>query len=770
MASISKISTQIVADARQFNSTVAGAGKLAESVFARMAKLEFIPGVKMPRVGPVKIGVEVDRGDSLQAVYDLLARVRDRAAKTGVALSTALNPRMPDTVRVRMIDNRNSVGPVMPLTTVSRVSFTKLPDQGPGPFAPRQQYASATPDSVKNRAFFPVDEGSGARFKARTLAVYKSVADGAKVFGLLAGHAMSHPNLGGAKALGDAWKNSFDRIIPSARNLYKMVSAPLTLTWRVLGVPDAAIARVRDRLRQSVQGTVRSAGGTFNSLVPSPRYAVIGALASVGISTYQFHEYAEKVSRAAIETKKFATSAGSGTYELQQMQYALRYVGQDAKGAVEALKTIEQLQTASKIGDYATTDLLARLGGSAGKAVRTGTDIDVVMEAVNRSITAQGAGIRSAALATHVYGDNAERVLRFALLTQSTQDRLEENMLRGGNVVDPKSLALLQQMDLMVNRIGLSFEGIVTKAVIAFGPIALSTLELLHQGLAGFNTDKMLADVKGFVTQVAVFVLNIPLYFTIISDYLVVAFGRAGEALDRLSARFYRVQADANRLLGDTPKADLLDRRANEMEAVVRPDAKFVDKPSYSQAADVSAANIKKVIAGLTTVNQLEAMIAARAKLALVQQMPYDLWDKMFGEARVNKPLIDGALQTAREVEQPFEKLKARLNALDLMRGIKDNMSDGTYGRAVLKAFTDTESGLQLTDIRLPGLARKDSTEAVSAINRSEVEYKMKIADTPAVRQQRILEQSYEVLLLIKEYAAKSADAAANRKTVSVGP
>lgn len=782
MASISKISTQIVADARQFNSTLTGAGKLAESIFARMAKLEFIPGVKTVGLkdrlfgkGPVKVGVVVDRGDSLQAFYDLLDKARTRATGVGSALSRALNFRMPDTIRVPMIDNRNSVGPVMPLkgsmplTTVSKVSFTKLPDQGPGPFAPRQQYVSDTSDSVKNRVFFPIDEGKGARFKQRTLAVYKSIGEGAKFVGLVIGHAMSHPNLGGAKALGDAWKNSFDRIIPSVRNLYKMVSAPLVLTWHVLGLPDRAVAAVRDRARRVLQGATRSIGSAFSMFVPSPRYAVIGALASVGVSTYQLHEYVEKVSRAAIETKNFGLSAGASASDIQQMQYALRYMGQDAKGAVEALKTIEQLQVTSKIGDYATTDLLSRLGGDAGRMLRTGEDIDDVMKAVNASITAQGGGVRAVALAMHVYGDNAERVLRYALLTNKQRNVLGKQMTAQGNVIDPDTVSVLQQTELTVNRIGLSMEGIVARAVVAFAPAILNGLESLNFALASIDTDLLIERVKGFFFQTVAFVANIPSYFTMAADYIIMALGGISLALDLLSIRLYRLQADANKMMGDFTKSGTLNQKADALEATIKPGAPIDIKPEYMKDANRADASYKRTLAGLTTVANIQKMMEGNVGSSVLAQMSYDASTALMGLMRSKKLLIDGAMQTAREVEQPFEKLKARLNALDLMAGLgKDVMSPSTYGRAVLKAFNEIESGMQLTDIRLPGLARKDSTEAVSAINRSEVEYRLKVADTPAVRQQRILEQSRDILLMIEKYAALSAEAAQQRKIVSL--
>jgi len=392
------------------------------------------------------------------------------------------------------------------------------------------------------------------------------------------------------------------------------------------------------------------------------------------------------------------------------------------------------------------------------------------MNAVNDAITAQGAGVRSVALAMHVYGDNAERVLRFALLTAKTKAELEDRMVKQGNIIGPDSISLLQQTELMVNRIGLAFEGVVTKAIIAFGPLVLSALEIGSQFLAGFQTDKMLADIRGFALSAAALILNLPSYFRIASDYIVLAIGRIGEAFDTLAIRMYRFQADLADILRNGDVRDSSNKKANDLEAAIAPTAKREVKPWYSRMADDAVSDISRVKDALITTDQLQSMIAGRTKLGLLQQVPYDLYEKMLGMMRSKKLLVDGALQTAREVEQPFEKLQARLRSLDLMKGIKDNMSMETYGRAVLKAFNEIESGLQLTDIRLPGLARKDSAEAVSAINRSEVEYKMKIADTPAVRQQRILEQSYEVLLLIKDYAAKSAEAAVNRKTVSVGP
>ena len=699
MASISKISTQIVADARQFNSTIAASEKLATSTFARIAKLQFNPGGDSGRPGPYK--VRVDTGDSLKAVTELFARIKARAAAAGASV---------------------------------RGLFGRTP---PVPYAPVQGAVAAN-----------------------ALAVYKSLGSAAKVVGLTLGHAISHPGIGGAREFRDAWADSFGKVVPSARTAYRALS--------VLTAPARGAVRAGAGLARGAVATGHEISREVSSFMPSPRTAALGMAAAVGVSAYNIETTAGRVAKAAIETRKFGVSAGVAAFELQAMGFALRYMGEDAAGAVEAYKALEQLQITSRSGGYGATDLMARLGGDAGRVLTTVDNLQDTFNAVNAAITAEGAGMRAVVLASHVYGDNAMRVLRYTLLTRNALADIDAKVAGQGNFIDPKTVVLLQQTDLLVGRIGMAFEGVVARAVAAFAPLALTGLEMLGNALGGLNAEKTMNDLKGFALEVVVFAANVPAYFSMASDYIVVGLGRVGAALDALSARMYRFQADANKFLGADTKSDALNAAADVLEKGLTAATVAGGKPWYVDMADKAKESLDVTRASLTTAGQIQTLIGLRAKLAEAQQVPYDKLEELAGMKRRNQALIDGAVQTARDVEQPFEKLQARLSQLDLMRGLKGNMTDGTYGRAVLKAFTEVESALGTTDIRLPTMGQRDSSEAVSAINRSEVEYRLKVADTPAVRQQRVLDQSLEVLQQIKAYAQASAEAAQQRKTISL--
>lgn len=782
MASISKISTRIVADARQFNSTLAASEQLAEGTFARLGKLQFKPGVarikptdKAQGRGPIDL--DAQRGDSLQALYDLIGRVQKRGVDSAAAVNRAWSKvswKPAGTVRV------DSSGAATLPTLMQRLRGARTSLATPvkfkeleGPLQPGQKrsYRADVPDDVRNRALFPRDMGMAETFKARTLAVYKAVAGAANLAAFAVGRVFAGVNVGRNVDPGEAWRASFGRLIPTVRQAYAVISKPVYLTYRVVRVPVQVVRWTLRRVGASLAATARAAGNTLSSMVPSPKYAAIGALASVGVSTYQFHEYAEKVTKASIATREFAVSSGATGVAIQSMQYALRYMGQDAAGAIAALKTVEQLQVASKVGDYGTSDLLARLGGKAGEALKTSDDLLYTMTQVNEAIASQGSGVRAVVLATHVYGDNAERVLRYALLTNKARAELADRGFAAGNFLPNDAIVTLQQMSLMVDRVQLSFEGLTTKAVAAFAPMVLAGLEMANTFMAGLNADKIIADIKGVALQIVAFVVNLPSYFSIASDYVVLAIGRIGEAADKLQVKLLRLQASVVGAIpggGGSDAAANLTAQADKIEADLSPDRGNKNRTWYSQMALDALKSIEATKASLITADQIQGLVAIRARLAGAQQVDYDRHGELMGLARKNKPLIDGALQTAREVEQPFEKLKARLNALDLMRGLKGNMSDGTFGRAVLKAFNEAEAAMQLTDIRLPGLARKDSAESVSAINRSEVEYRLKVADTPAQRQLRVLEQSRDILATLERYALAAGQAQEERQKVSL--
>ena len=691
MASISKISTQIVADARQFNSTVAASEKLAVSTFARIAKLQFNPGGDSGRPGPYK--VRVDTGDSLKAVQELFARIKARA----------------DAARASV---RGLFGRTRPV-----------------PYAPVQ----------------------GA-IAANALAVYKSLGSAAKVVGLTLGHAISHPGIGGAREFRDAWSDSFGKVVPSARTAYRALS--------VLTSPARGAVRAGAGLARGAVATGHEISREVSSFMPSPRMAALGMAAAVGVTAYGVKAKGFEIASAASNMRDFAVSAQISSQSVQHMELAFRALGVESGVAVEAMKTIEQLQVTSQIGGYGATDLMKRLGDDAERVLTVSGNVDDTMERVNASILSQNNAMRTAVLLSQVYGANAEKVLRYATMRQSIVLSGEMGNRNAGGVVPDDGVKLIQQTEMALTRLGMKFDQIVTKAVTAFAPVALSALNVAEKMLSGVNAEKMVDDIIGFLVRVASVVANLPTYFQMAGESISLVFQKLVAQSDLFLASLYRVQAVANGNLGDAVKSTAATAAAQDIEN---------GQAAAREGIVATGKRLDELRGKLVDYKSVVAGMGVAAQMAFARQDTFDGYAQIKGVMRMYEQLISGAQQAARDVEQPFEKLQARLSQLDLMKGLgKSNMSPETYGRAVLKAFTEVESALGTTDIRLPTMGQRDSSEAVSAINRSEVEYRLKVADTPAVRQQRVLDQSLEVLQQIKAYAQASAEAATQRKTISL--
>ena len=723
----------IVANTKQFDDAVAESARKTENIFKRLTKLEFQPKVApvvtpggapghanplsafggKPKPDPysamrppVAAGGQT-RGDSLQAVYDLAARAKS------VLNRVVWRPRV------------DAMGMTRDLTMGQRFS----------------QRASAVPKGVAQFARYlrdveinfagAFDKGVAAVVRAG-VAIKRTTTDGALMY-----RALSKP----IYATFMVARGSLERVASTAR---------------------AAFARVR--------ATVSGVGGAVGGLLPGP-YALIGLAASVGVSVFGFQQLAKAVTTGAIENQKFATSAGVSLRVLQTQAGVMRYVGGQAEDYVDGLKQIEQFKLSAQIGDYGTSDLMSRLGGDAERLLKSGEALNVVMDGVNDSIMEQGTGLRAAVLASHVYGENAAKMLRYMNMTKATREAIGGQVVGQGNVMPSSAITQLRLAELYVSRIQLMMEGIATKAVVAFAPFVLGLQHVIDDMLSGLNSDKMVADMVKFASVLISQIANIPTYFKMGTEYIVLAVGYMQGAIFAIEELMLRMSATAKLMARDVGGANEDTAKADGMQLQRRvplTDANRASLPGFRGMVSDSNREIDALKKKLLDSGDIAKHVADIVSLASHMQPFFKALDIAEGLERFNKRLIEGAKETAKSVVTPYEELTTRLRELDMQLALPNNLSSQSYGRAVMKAFTEAESKLALPNIALPSLARKDSTEAVSAINRSEVEYRLKVADTPAVRQERILQQLLESQLRTEAYAKAAADAAQQRTTVKI--
>lgn len=721
----------IVANTTQFDNGVEASAKKAESVFARLAKLQF-----QPKIAPVIVPVD-DRppGPYLPAPAPAYVKRGGPLAPPGQAskVVTEGRPRGDSLVALIGVIDRVKAG----FAQVGRLTpFTSAVKQ----YANFMSFLSRPVDLVGARVGFRNLLGEIAKMPRQVYAYARDV----------------EINFAGM----------FDRGVNAAKRAATAVTASVRSVSRAQ-VYDAVRVRAA-AVTTRVATTARSTATRVAAFLPSPVAVGLGLAAAAGVSTYQVTALGHAVAGAAIENDRFAVSAKLNVVALQRQQFVMRELGGEAKDYVAALQAIEQLQVSARVGDYGTKDLTGRLGGDVNSMLQSGADLMKTMEGVNDAISSQGVGLRAAVLASHVYGENALAVLRY--LTASKQVRGDMGL--SAPFMDTDQISYLRRAELAVTHLKMSAEGLATKLIVALTPFALMVLDVLEKLVSGVNGDKLVGVLVSIASHVTSFFMNLPVVMEMAQTAIERTVAQIMRGFDRLQEQMVRIQSVGVLATGDVTKSNELTAAADAMR-VLREDASvpIAGRPWWRVMGEDANAAMDRLRGKLVSTQGVAVAIAARMTTAGATKPFFDIVDKFQGFLRVNERLISGAKATTAAAVQPYEALTARMRELNMQLALPDNLSKESYGRSNLKLLTDAESQLGVLDIRLPSPASRDSVDAVGAINRSEVEYRLKVADTPAVRMQRVLDQSYAVLLLIQAAAEKAADAALQRRdTVGIGP
>ncbi len=727
MGSISRISTQIVADARQFNAVTDGVEKKSQSIFSRLSQMKFSPPKIDDMVGP-RTPKQQRAADKANAPGDSYA-----AFRAGIVRTVAAAMRLRDTLKM-----------------VARLGIAPVPVR-------RDPMGNVMP---------------------------RSMAD-----------------------------------------MYERYRRPVYITFRVVTAPVVAGMAVIKR----ALGGVRSAIGGVSSALSGFRlpymFGPLAVLGALGVSAYGFIEFSRAMIDANVETYKFATSAGTAVAGVDALGREFRYMGAEAGGAIKALKALESLQLDSTTKHFATNDMLGRLeaqsrpymgayqppeprmamtgglgspvaglgvptvqdyvqpGKDAVRYIRTGQDLVGTYNKVADALRNVETAHKAVALASHLFGANADNVLIHIMRNRA--QRAEANKSANGDRLMPdggrsggdgflnaeKAIEGIRVAEVAAGRLRLAVDGVFTKFIEVGTPYALVAIEAIRTGLERLNSTTWASGLTTVVSTIAAGVLSLPASFKVLWQYML--WGMA-----EVDLQFKRWQMDAKNTVADildamtigptTKKVAALRVDTSDMKAALDENPKAGEKRYQAvfdkqDAVNAIAALGKEFWSVDDIVKRLNATMA-QSKMSL---RGFDGTDLLLGIKRQYGALIDEMPKIAVEVEHPFEKLQNTLAKLDIMKTTL-GMSTQVFGRATMKAFSDLESALPLMDIRLPTLARKDSSEAVGAINRSEIEYRVKVADTPEKRQARLMEQANVLLELIKAAAERSANAAENRRMVAL--
>ncbi len=521
--------------------------------------------------------------------------------------------------------------------------------------------------------------------------------------------------------LGKAWLNT---PINTWRNFYKMVTAPIRATvW--LSTTAARVAL----------NAVRATAARIMSSLVTP--AVLSGMFMLGLSVYQFERYTIGVANAAMEQDLFAAAIGSSSLAVRSFAGQMKALGEDAETVYRVLHAVESLKLASAFGDRAALAVYKDLGLLADKVSRDPlTGFNTIAVAIDR----QESDLQKLAMAYRVFGADAAKAMKVVGKDPTGAGGLGAN---SALAFDAKALASYHQAQQNLTQLGVRFDAFMGTVLNRFAPTLLVLFDAIDRAVSGIDFSTVFGDgvrAAGYLIQLF---SNLPTYIRIAWNEMKV-FGA------EIMSFFNDVRGMALIVAG---------WMNSEGGAALSAEGwKVIGDSKYKKMGDDAKARIAELEKTLTTGAQSLEIASALVAKAVAGQNTRDLWARYAGMLKMYEPLFAKGKQYAREATNPFETFKTDTRQLKWMLDNKA-IDKQTFGRTLNKMIGDAESNLNVVDLRLPTSARKDSAEAVSAVNRSDIEFRMKVAMTPIERLQRVAETGNVILGLIRENTEKTADA-----------
>jgi hypothetical protein len=478
-------------------------------------------------------------------------------------------------------------------------------------------------------------------------------------------------------------------------------------------------------------------------------------LAAVGI--FAAGAYVKGIVDAKLETLRFSRMINDSVGGIDTMKTAIRNIGGDTNAAQSGLgKLVKTLADATTGGAFAS-DTFKRLGLDARELSKLPPSEAFWIIAKQLS-TIEDAGQR-AAMAAQIFGDDAAALLPILSQGSDALAGAEAEMKKFGGAANDVALTKLELANIEFEKMYAGIQNSVVLLASEFAPVILAILGDTKQWV-GWITDavgwfKSLGKAAYYVyAGVNNIYQGMRLLFTTfkagvqgVTLFVVMALQKLSEAMGQLPGAIgahFRGVSENLKQTADNVRSHLADTKKDFFD---RANDKVIDMYSIDQMFDNLA---KSTDAAANNQKKLATAGGAVAKVFALQ----------------NK-YVDRAKSIFEENQNPLEKFNSQMMELDTLLDA-GAISWDTYGRAVAKAAKDLEAANSLGNVSLAAGERRDSSGAVSAINKAKMENEMRNKEKPAERLERLQKQSIDLAKDQLEYTKRIAEAGQNRKVYTI--
>lgn len=456
-------------------------------------------------------------------------------------------------------------------------------------------------------------------------------------------------------------------------------------------------------------------------------------LAAAGIAAIAF--YVNSIINARLETLRFARTVDESYQNVETLRRAMVETGQDASKYQAVLVKLSQFQSLAASGTFLSIQQLNKLGLAYSDIA--GKKPYELFELIASRISKLADANQQAAIAYGIFGDDAASILPILVNgSKALDDARNKVNLFGKSLTDDTGLTKLELIQKKADDLKYVFENVGLELAVRIAPYVLQILDDIVN--MGENT-KMWLGILDNVHTAAKFIYKMFLWIQ-----LAIKGGQYGAAnllrgmVGTLSA--LGLMDEKNKAIND----DLIKTLEKQGREIVR----NIDN------ADVMNSSMEQWLNTTTKqAKEFDKLARANGTLALLVQ---------------NNPLYQKSNSIIESNMTAFEKFNTTISELDRM--LNDGLiSWQVYGRAVSKAMEDIENANNLNNISLPSAFKKDSTEAISAVNRANIENDLRRRETPQQRLERIQQQSLQIEQEQLTFIKQVADAAKNRKVYTIG-
>ncbi len=484
------------------------------------------------------------------------------------------------------------------------------------------------------------------------------------------------------------------------------------------------------------------------SVVTGPLLAIAAVLTAGVVAVAAF---AKKALESAAAVTKLARSVNSSVAGLAALQYQIKSLGGNQEDAAKGLgKLNEVLGEFGPEGEQAR-GMINRLGLSFEQLSKLSSD--KAFAAIAEKIGKIEDPAQRAAAATAIFGDQAAALL--PALTQGskglTAAQKAAEML--GLAMSDLDASRIEDANNKLGLMGDAVKGITAQFAVQLAPWILKTAEEISKlGVTGQSVGKVMATAFRYVAKAIAFVgeyvhkqwilnvSNIQIAFTAmvqkIAEGLRELMKLAAKLPDRLGGKMFGGLAE---------EADRIAGAAKETVNSLTQEALAAwDNSNYTEKVDAFFDNI---VSGADAAGK--AMESMNTKLANGALPIAQRFKKLFGGQ---------ANAVIQEVQTPLEKYQQKLAQIKAMFAANAISAD-QFARATAKAVEELDKAHGLSEVKLPGGLKRESSEAMSAINQQDAFLNLKLRETPQQRIERIQQQSLEIEKQQLEYAKRIAAA-----------